>query len=217
MNKIIAALGLLLLFVAPVFAEDAAAPAADANVAAPAADTAAPAKPAKKMKAMKAAGGDEEGIKKTFSEVSEAWATGDAKALAAHFTDDSSIINPMGMEGHGKAEVLKVIQGEFEGPMKGTQQTFDDFNFTWVMPNLALVDCTGTVTGMKKPDGTDADPMKIHVYGVVVNRGKGWQSRAIRAYAFLKPPAAEDAAASDAAAPEKKAPDEKSEKADSSK
>ncbi len=181
---------MLLLFVAPVLAQDTQAAsdnAADASAAAPVDQ--AVAKPAKKAKAKKS-GGDEKGIKKTFTQVSEAWASGDAKALASHFTPDSSLINPMGMEGNGRAEVEKVIEAEMAGPMKGTQQTFDDFNFTWVMPNFALVDCTGTVTGMKNADGTDAEPLKVHVYGVIVNRGHGWQARAIRAYAFLKPPAA---------------------------
>jgi hypothetical protein len=66
-----------------------------------------------------------------------------------------------------------------------------------------LVDCTSTVTGMKKPDGTDADPMKVHVFGISVNRsGKKWQALAIRAFAALTPPgaAAPDASAAPAAA-----------------
>lgn len=188
----LAGIGMILLLTAPVVAQD--------QTAAPAAAAPAPAAPAKKA-GKKMAGGDEAGIKKSFEEVSQAWNAGDAKGVASLFTEDGSLVNPMGMEGHGKAEVLKVIETEFAGPMKGTQQTFDDFSFTWVMPNLALVDCTGTVTGMKNADGTDAEPMKVHVYGVIVNRGKGWKARAIRAFAFLKPPSAAASASTESSAP----------------
>ena len=188
----------MLLFATPLLAQDQTAAPAD-NTAAPADTTAAaPVKHMKKAKATKA-GGDEAGIKKAFAQVSEAWNAGDAEKVASFFTEDGSLVNPMGMEGHGRAGVQQVIEGEFAGPMKGTQQTFDDFEFTWVMPNFALVDCTAMVTGMKKPDGTDADSMKVHVYGAIVNRGKGWKARSIRAFAVLMPPSAEaPAAATDA-------------------
>jgi uncharacterized protein (TIGR02246 family) len=205
MKKLFAVVGMLSLFAVPVFADEAA-PAAAPAAAAPAAEApaSADAVAAPMAKKAKAAGmaGDEEGIKKTFEDVSTAWGTGDAKAVAAFFTLDSSLINPMGMEGHGRKEVQKVVEEEFAGPMKGTQQTFSDFNIRFYpQPNIALVDCTGTITGMKKPDGTDADPMKAHVYGVIVNRtGKKWQALSIRAYAFLTPPGAADASAAPAPA-----------------
>lgn len=196
MKKFFAVVGML-LFATPLLAQDqTAAPAA--NAVAPT-DATAPAATVKKAKAHKS-GNDEAGIKKSFTGVSEAWSTGDAEKVASFFTEDGSLVNPMGMEGHGRAGVQKVIEAEFAGPMKGTQQAFDDFEFTWVMPNFALVDCTATVTGMKKPDGMDADPMKVHVYGAIVNRGKGWKARSIRAFAVLMPPSAADTSAAPAAA-----------------
>lgn len=175
----------MLLFATPLLAQDQTIPAD--NTAAPADTTAAaPVKAVKKAKAHKA-GGDEEGIKKMFDDFTQAWNSGDIDGMASHFTDDATLINPMGMDGHGMAGVKKVFEADFAGPMKGTQQSYDNFNFIWVMNNMALVDTDATVTGMKKPDGTNAGPMKIHVYGVIVNRGKGWKARAIRAYAYLQP------------------------------
>lgn len=182
----------MLLFATPLLAQDQNAPA-DTTAAAPV-------KAMKKAKAPKASG-DEAGIKKTFAEVSDAWNAGDAKGVASHFTTDSSLINPMGVEGKGRDGVLKVVEAEFEGPMKGTQQTFDDFSVRFYpMPNIALVDCTATVTGMKKPDGTDADPAKFHLFAIVVNRtGKKWEALLVRPYAFLQPPSDASAAPADAA------------------
>ncbi len=192
---------MVFLFATPLMAQDqTAAPANAADQAAAPADQSAAAAPASpKAKAPK---GDEDGIKKAFEEVSEAWAAGDAKAVASHFTPDSSVINPMGMEGKGRRGVEKVAEADLSGPLKGTQQAFDDFNIRFYpMPNIALVDCTSTVTGMKKPDGTDADPMKLHLFAVMVNRtGKKWEALLVRPYAFLQPPAgsAAPAASTDA-------------------
>ena len=190
LKKFLAGFGMLSLLVGPVMA------AADATGPAPAAAEAAPAAAPVKVVAKKApVGHDETGIQKTFAKVSDAWSAGSAAGVASFFTEDGSLINPMGMEGKSPAGVKKVIEAELAGPMKGTQQTFDDFSFTWVMNNFALVDCTATVSGMKKADGMDAEPMKVHVYGAIVNRGKGWKARSIRAFAYLQPPAAGDASA----------------------
>ena len=214
MKKFFAVLGML-LFAAPLFAQDqnAATAAAPADTTAAAAAPADSAAPAKKAKMAKSAGGDEEGIKKMFDAFAQSWNSADIPGMVSNFTDDSTIINPMGMEGHGLAGVKKVLTGDFANGMKGTQQSYDDYNFVWVMSNMALVDTNATVTGMKKPDGTDMGPTKVHVYGVVVNRGgKGWKARSIRAYSYLMPPSAMDAAAppaaDDSAAPmkEKAAP-----------
>ncbi len=207
MKKFFAVLAML-LFAAPLLAQDqnavsAAAPAD--NTAAPA-DSTAPAKAMKMAKTPKAAG-DEDGIKKMFDNFAQSWNSADIPGMVSNFTDDATIINPMGMEGHGLAGVKKVLNGDFANGMKGTQQSYDDYSFVWVMSNMALVDTNATVTGMKKPDGTDMGPTKVHVYGVVVNRGgKGWKARAIRAYSYLMPPSAADAAAPAAAADDSAAP-----------
>jgi len=152
------------------------------GIAAPPA--AAPA-PVKKKKAPSA--GDEKGVKAAFQALSDAWATGDATQAAALFTPDSSLINPFGVEAHGISEVEKVVGGDLE-MMKGSQQTFSDFSIHFVLPNLALVDATGTVTGMKNPDGTDVAPHLFHIYAVMVKRTAKWQTFAIRPYSFLPTP-----------------------------
>jgi uncharacterized protein (TIGR02246 family) len=144
--------------------------------------------PVKKKKAMGA--GDEQGIKKAFDGLAQAWNGGDADGVAAYFTSDATLINPMGQQGQGHDGVLQVITGDLTGPLKGTQQSFSDFSFTFIMPNLALVDATATLTGMTNPDGTAAQPASFHFFGVLVNRGKGWQARAARIFASLQPPSA---------------------------
>jgi uncharacterized protein (TIGR02246 family) len=185
MKKLLTMVAALLLFSTPLLAQDAASTPA-AGGAAPA-DTAAPA-PMKKAKAHMA-GGDEAGVQQAFSDFATAWASGDATTISSFFTFDATFINPMGTEGQGMAGIQKVIAADLAGPMAGTTQAFSDFGFVWVMNNMALVDCTATVTGMKNPDGSAAGPTPFHIYSVMVNRNnKGWKARAVRAYAFMQPP-----------------------------
>lgn len=196
MKKILTAV-LFALLVSPVLAADAVAPAADQAAAAPAADVSAPAVAAPKAKKAKPAG-DEAGIKKTFKEVSDAWAAGDAKAIASHFLKEGSVINPFGQEGWGREEIEKVVAADLE-MMKGSTQTFDDFKFHFVLPGFALVDATGTISGLKNADGTAAPDMNVHIYAAMAQRGKTWFALALRPYVFAKTGAA--AAAAPAAPP----------------
>jgi len=144
--------------------------------------------PAKKKMATGA--GDEKAIKKAFDGLAKAWNGGDANGVASYFTSDATLINPMGQQGQGHDGVLQIITGDLTGPLKGTEQSFSDFTFTYIMPNMYLVDATATLTGMTAPDGTAAPPASFHFFGVIVNRGKVWQARAARIFASLQPPSA---------------------------
>ena len=201
LKKFFAGLGMLLLFVAPVLA-DTAAPATGP---APAADEAA-APVAKKVKAVK--GNDEAGIKKAFSEISDAWAAGDAHAMASHWLPDGSLINPFGKDAWSRAEVEQVAGADIQ-MMKGSTQTFDDFKIRFVLGGFALVDTTGTVSGMKNPDGTAAPDHQFHIYAAVVQRGTKWFAVSVRPYAFVPMPGAAPAAADVAAPPAVAAPSDK--------
>ena len=193
LKKFFAGLGMLLLFVAPVLADTAAPATGPAH----AADEAAPAaKPGKKMMAPK--GNDEEGIKKAFSEISEAWAAGDAHAMASHWLLDGSLINPFGKDAWTRAEVEQVAGADIQ-MMKGSTQTFSDFKIRFVLGGFALVDTTGTVSGMKNADGTAAPDHQFHIYAAVVQRGTKWLAVSVRPYAFVPMPGA--APAADVAAP----------------
>lgn len=144
----------------------------------------------------------EKGIEKAFQGLAEVWNTGDIKAVDSFFTSDATIINPMGQSGQGREGVLKVITGDLTGPLKGTQQSFSDFGFVFVLSNLALVDATVTLTGA---DGAATGPATFHFYGMLVKRAKVWQIRSARIYAFSQPPSASAAMVStpdDSAPPE---------------
>ncbi len=214
-----AAASLLLLFAAPLFADDqTAAPAAGTTEAAPAAGTI-PSVAATPM-GKKVTGSDAE-IRTTLDEISADWASGDAHKMASHWLEKGSLITPFGKEAWNRAEVEEAIAGDLE-MMKGSTQTFSDPKIDWILGGCALVDTTGTIGGMKNADGTDAPSKEFHVYMVLVQRGSKWMARAVRPYAFLPAPdgsAAAPAAASttpsDSTVPP--APDSDSKKDDSTK
>jgi len=196
MKNFFAAL-MLVLLVSPVFADDSAPAAAAPAVAAPA--VAAPAAP----KAKKSGMSDEAGIKKTFSEISDSWAAGDASAIVSHFTKEASLINPFGQDAWNRDDAQKVIAADLD-MMKGSTQTFDGFKFHSVLPGgFALVDATGTVSGLKNADGSAAADMQFHIYAAMANRGGKWCVLALRPYAFVK---TGNATAPAAAAPAAAAP-----------
>jgi 2-oxoglutarate dehydrogenase E2 component (dihydrolipoamide succinyltransferase) len=200
MKNFFAAL-MLVLLVSPVFADEAAPAAAAPAAAAPAADAPAAA-PAPAPKAKKSGMSDEAGIKKTFGEISDAWAAGDAAAIVSHFTKEASIINPFGQDAWNREDSQKVIAADLD-MMKGSTQTFDDFKFHSVLPGgFSLIDATGTVSGLKNADGSPAADMQFHIYAAMANRGGKWCVLALRPYAFVKTgnaPAAAPAAAAPAA------------------
>jgi len=195
MKKFLVAV-LLALLVSPVFADDAA----------PAADQAAPAADAMKAKKAKPAG-DEAGIKKTFKAFSEAWAAGDAKAIGALFTKESSLINPFGQEAWGREDIEKVVAGDLD-MMKGSTHSVDNFKFHFVLSGFSLVDATGTLSGLKNADGSPAADKSVHIYAAMALRGAKWYFLALRPYMYVNggAPMAAPAAAAPAAAPPAAAP-----------
>lgn len=203
MKKFLAAV-LLVLLVSPVFADNAAPAVAPADNAAPA-DAVAPAADGPKAKKAKPAG-DEAGIKKTFKEFSEAWAAGDAKAIASHFTKEASLINPFGQEAWNRDEIEKVVAGDLD-MMKGSTHSVDNFKFHFVLSGFALVDASGTLSGLKNADGSAAADKQVHIYAAMALRGSKWYFLALRPYIFAGGAAmAAPAAAAPAAAPAAAAP-----------
>jgi uncharacterized protein (TIGR02246 family) len=192
MKKILAVAGMVFLSVSPLLAQDN-----------PAATTAAPA--VKKIGKAKPKG-DVKGVESAFERFSKAWADGDAKARADVFTYDATLINPFGVAADGRSEIEKLFEQEDNTIAKGTAQAFDGFKVHFVMPNFALVDCDGTISGVKGPDGQAAPDVKLHVYAVVVKRAKEWQIFAARPAIYAPMPGS--APSENAAAPDQSSPDE---------
>jgi uncharacterized protein (TIGR02246 family) len=147
-----------------------------------------------------AASKDEDAIKARVAEFSALFSKGDAKALSAFWTDDGTLVNPVGIKGKGPAEIEKVIAGDLATILKDTQMEMTLVGYRAVGKDAAWVDLEHSVTGAKAPDGKALPPLTIHVPSLLVKKGKTWMIAEARPYAYLPPPPA-PVAAKPAAAP----------------
>jgi uncharacterized protein (TIGR02246 family) len=132
--------------------------------------------------------GAEAAIQHVWQQFSEAWARGDAHARAALWAEDASLINPFGVQAHGRAAIEKVFEQENAGFAKGTTHTFSNLSYRFLTPTIAEVDATGEIKGIRGADGTPMPTLTIHVFAIMAKKGSTWQIKDARPYVFAPPP-----------------------------
>lgn len=138
---------------------------------------------------------EETAIQLVWQQFSDTWARGDAHARAALWAEDASLINPFGVEAHGRAAIEKVFEQETAGFAKGTTQTFSDFSYRFLTPTIAEVDATGRIEGIRGADGAPMPTMTVHVFAIVTKARGAWQIKDARPYVIAQPPGAAPAGA----------------------
>ena len=136
------------------------------------------------------AAGEEDAIKARGAEFNAAWAKNDAKALAAFWTEDGTVVNPAGKNGKGRAEIEKVIAEDLSTFLKGAKFNFTVTSVRMLKPDVAFIDATHEVMGLKGPDGKDMPPLALHVVASAILKDKKWMWVDARPYAFVPPPPA---------------------------
>jgi uncharacterized protein (TIGR02246 family) len=139
---------------------------------------------------------EEDAIKARVAEFIAAFNKGDAKAAAAFFADDATLVNPAGVKATGSAEIEKVLTHDISTILHDAKMDMKVVQFHSIDKNAAWVELEHTVTGAKGPDGKPMN-MTFHVPTLFVKKGKNWMVAEARPYAYLPPPPA-------AAAPAKK-------------
>ena len=139
--------------------------------------------PAKTMSA-------EDAIKAEFTEFNAAWAKGDAKKLASFWTEDGTIINPVGVEGKGRAEIEKVISTDMSTFLKGAKAELKVDKVYSINDSTVFADCTHEMTNMHGPDGKAMPNMNAHVVALAVKQNDKWMWAHVRPYFFMPKPAA---------------------------
>jgi uncharacterized protein (TIGR02246 family) len=135
-----------------------------------------------------AASKDEDAIKARVAEFIELFNKGDAKAMAAFWLDDGTLVNPAGVTGKGPAEIEKVIAGDLATILKDTKMEMKVVGFRAVGKDAAWVDLEHTVTGAKGPDGKPLPTLTFHVPTLQLKKGKTWMIAEARPYAYVPPP-----------------------------
>lgn len=135
-----------------------------------------------------AASKDEDAVKARVAEFIALFNKGDAKAVSAFWTEDGSLVNPVGHKGTGPAGVEKVIAADLETILKGAKMEMQVAQFRPVGKDAAWVELDHTVTGAKGPDGKAMPTMTFHVPALMVKKGKEWMIAEARPYAYLPTP-----------------------------
>jgi len=130
--------------------------------------------------------GAEAAIGQLWQQFSDAWARGDAHARAALWAEDASLINPFGVEAHGRAAIEKVFEQETVGFAKGTTHTFSKFSYRFLTPTIAEVDMTGEIKGIRGADGAPMPTLTIHVFAIVAKASGTWEIKDARPYVIAQ-------------------------------
>ncbi|MBA3753611.1 MAG: SgcJ/EcaC family oxidoreductase [Nitrospira sp.] len=133
--------------------------------------------------------GDDAAIKDRLDQFQAAWNKDDTQAMAAIWAEDGSLINPVGVTAHGRAEVEKIFINEHTNRFKGTTYKTRDVTVQWVTPDVAVADVTANITGIRGPDGAAAPDYDHHVVWVLVRKDGQWMAAAARPYQFPAKPA----------------------------
>jgi len=135
-----------------------------------------------------AANKDEEAIKARVADFITLFNKGDAKAMAAFWVEDGTLVNPAGVTSKGPAEIEKIIATDSSTILKDTKMEMKVVEFRAAGKDAAWVELEHSVTGAHGPDGKPLPPMTFHVPSLMVKKGKTWMIAEARPYAYLPPP-----------------------------
>jgi uncharacterized protein (TIGR02246 family) len=119
--------------------------------------------------------GDEETIRQLYTGYDAAWNKGDVAALTLAWADDADHVEPDGRAVKGRAAIEKEVAQRFATDFKGTrsQQTITGIRF--LTPEVAVVDASYEVTGVRDPQGQPAPPLKGRYVDIWAKRAGKWQ------------------------------------------
>src|SRR5690349_17314437 len=121
---------------------------------------------------------DDQGIKDRIMEFQAAWNKDDTNAMAAIWAEDGTLINPVGRFAQGPADIAKIFVDEHTTMFKASKYDTTEIKIQWVTPDVAIVDLSANISGVKKPDGTAAPDYAHHVTWVFVKKDGKWMSAA---------------------------------------
>jgi uncharacterized protein (TIGR02246 family) len=110
-------------------------------------------------------------LDKLARDYEKAWATGDAAAVAAHYTDNTLVVNADGVQ-HGRAELQKRMATNFAGPWKGSTIVIHVGKSQSLGTDMTLNEGTYEV----KATGPDGKPMVLKglYLNTLVKKGGAW-------------------------------------------
>jgi uncharacterized protein (TIGR02246 family) len=117
---------------------------------------------------------DEDMIRARTDEFEQAVSSGDVKAIGALFVEDSDLVDQAGVMHHGRAAIEERYQKLFDGPYKGAQANLEVTSIRFVRPEIAIIDGTYELNGMKSPDGLPLGMIRGMFTNVSVKQNGQW-------------------------------------------
>jgi uncharacterized protein (TIGR02246 family) len=130
----------------------------------------------------------ERAIRDLASGAQRAWNAHDPRQLAGLWTEDGTVVNPMGREADGRQQVERLFRDEHvgpEAPMRESQTRMEVHRIHWLSADLAFVDVWQTVTNVRMGDQTME--MRLHTTVLARRIGDRWQIQHARAMQLLPP------------------------------
>lgn len=113
------------------------------------------------------------GREKLVADFIAAFNKGDAKAVAALYTEGSIRISQTGKE-IGRAAIEKALVANFAGPFKGTKLTVTDGASQALTADIEVVEGSYSITGAKAPDGKPLPAQTGYYVNTNVKKGGAW-------------------------------------------
>jgi len=136
----------------------------------------------------RAATADEQAITEKIDAFQAAWNKDDAKAMAACWTEDGTLINPFGRIANGQGAVQMLFEDEHTHVFKGSTYQRGELKVQMVSADVAVADMDSNITNIHGPDGNASPDFKHHVALVMVKKDGAWQIAACRPYQLSQKP-----------------------------
>jgi uncharacterized protein (TIGR02246 family) len=119
----------------------------------------------------------------------DAWNKHDVGTMATFWTDDATLINPMGRLAHGRADIEKLLSDEQTTVFKASTAKVVGIHVTRSLgSNMVFCDGEMTVDGALGPDGSALPQMRIHLAVIMERKGGRWLFAEARPYSYIQPP-----------------------------
>lgn len=139
--------------------------------------------------ANQAPGKQEQAITSTAESFFDAWNQHDVGTMVTFWSDDATLINPMGRLAQGRAGIEALLSEEQTTVFKASTAKVVDLKVTRSLgPNMAFCDGEMTVDGAQGPDGSAMPQMKMHLALIMERKGDRWMIAEARPYAFGQAP-----------------------------
>ncbi len=125
-------------------------------------------------------------LEATVARFTEAFNRFDAAEVASFWTDDGTLINPLGNYGEGRPGIERVFREDAQTILGGTTSRFL-IQRVRHLAGCAFLDLEHHVEDFRRPDGSRG-PVKLHIAALALKQGDEWRWLDVRPYRFMERP-----------------------------